>query len=139
MNMKKIGFLCCIACLCFACKTAEKAAKEPTANKETEETALLIEKRAAVLACDCIKKLKTFDQDSYSSCVAQGLLKAIDEFGSPDHYKNDYVRFESMKKVYALLPSICGEQLNPKHSTIYEGYGSPNVKHQLKTPSAALR
>jgi len=45
MCMKKIGYLCCIACLCFACKTAEKAAKEPKAKKEKTQ---IITKQAEV-------------------------------------------------------------------------------------------
>ena len=113
--MKKIGFLCCIACLCFACKSTEQAVKEPKAKKEKKQST---EERAARIACDCIQALEDFNKDSYISCIAHGLVMAMEEFGNTEKYNNYYVLEDALKKVGNLVPSICKEQIKAKQAKV---------------------
>jgi len=95
-----------------------------------------LEEKAALLACECIKKLENPDDEKYKDCISNALLKAMENENSEELAKlNDFnVLKSTVSKVETLTYAILRSANTPENkgkTSSNAGYGSPRVKQEL--------
>ena len=94
------------------------------------------EEKAALLACECIKKLEKFDDEKYKDCLSKSFVKAMEnenpeelsKLNTMDGLKSSTAKMEEL--VQAILRSANAME-NKGKTSINLGYGSPRVKQEL--------
>ena len=95
------------------------------------------EERAAILACECIRKQQSIDDAKYKECISTSFLKAMDEIENPEELAklNDMnVLKSTIAKVETLVSATLRSANTPDDKgeiSMSAGYGSPRVKQEL--------
>jgi len=92
-----------------------------------------LEEKAALLACECIKKLENADDEKSKECISNSLLKVMEESGNSEEISKLNVT-STISKVEALTNTILRSTNAPEDkvkTSINAGYESPQVKQEL--------
>lgn len=61
-----------------------------------------LEEKAAILACECIKKQKQLDNEKYRECLSKSLVEAMTKSGNPD----DLSRFNTVEGIQGAILEV---------------------------------
>ena len=124
----KLTMITVLAFIIFSCKSSKKMVENNDVVSEVSQVEKFnqpLEVRAAILACECIKKQENMDDTKYKDCISKSIVKAMENGNPEENKKMDTM--DGLQSTISKVQSITRAFL----SGLPAGYGSPNVKQEI--------